>query len=74
LAFFLSQIGLLTPEFLIKYRRYGIVIIFIVAAVLTPPDAFTQCMLAAPLLILYEISIFVSKSVRKKKKEAELEG
>lgn len=74
LAFFLSYIGLLTPEFLIKYRRYGIVIIFIAAALLTPPDVFTQVMLAGPLLILYEVSILVTKMVRKKKQEEELEG
>ncbi|HPG38436.1 MAG TPA: twin-arginine translocase subunit TatC [bacterium] len=74
LAFFLSYIGLLTPEFLTKYRRYGIVIIFIIAAVLTPPDVFTQLMLAGPLLILYEISILITKLVRKKKQAAELEG
>jgi sec-independent protein translocase protein TatC len=67
LAYFLSLIGLLTPEFLRSKRRYGIVVIFIVAAILTPPDAFTQCMLALPLLVLYEISIWVSAGVRKSK-------
>ena len=62
LAFFLSRIGLLTPEFLRQYRRYSIVVIFIAAAVITPSvDAFTQILLAAPLLVLYEISIWVSK-------------
>jgi len=67
LAYFLSIIGLLTPEFLRSKRRYGIVIIFIVAAILTPPDAFTQCMLALPLVFLYEISIFVSAAARRKR-------
>jgi len=67
LAYLLTHIGLLTPEFLRSKRRYGIVIIFIVAAILTPPDAFTQTMLAIPLMLLYEISIWVSASVRKKK-------
>jgi len=67
LAYFLSLIGLLTPQFLRSKRRYGIVIIFIVAAILTPPDMFTQSMLAAPLLVLYEISIWVSAAVQRAK-------
>ncbi len=67
LAYLLTHIGLLTPEFLRSKRRYGIVIIFIVAAILTPPDAFTQTMLAVPLMLLYEISIWVSAAVRKRK-------
>jgi sec-independent protein translocase protein TatC len=63
IAYFLTRIGLLTPEFLRQKRRYGIVTIFVAAAVLTPSvDAFTQILLAAPLLVLYEISIWVSKA------------
>lgn len=71
LSFFLSSIGLLTPDFLRKNRRYGIVIIFIVAALLTPPDISTQLLLAGPLIILYEISIWVSAFVVRRKKEKE---
>jgi sec-independent protein translocase protein TatC len=63
---FLSKLGIVTPEMLKKYRRYAIVIIFIVAAILTPPDAVSQCMMAVPLLILYEISIYVAKYFGKK--------
>ncbi len=75
LAYFLSLIGLLTPQFLRSKRRYGIVIIFIVAAILTPPDAFTQSMLAIPLLFLYEISIWVSAAVQRgKKRKAALQN
>ncbi|HPR89631.1 MAG TPA: twin-arginine translocase subunit TatC [bacterium] len=73
LAYFLSLIGLLTPQFLRSKRRYGILIIFIVAAILTPPDAFTQLMLAIPLLILYEISIWVSAAVHRKRKVRQAE-
>ena len=69
LSFFLTKIGLLTPQFLKRNRRYGIVLIFIGAAVLTPPDVFTQLMLAGPLILLYEVSIWVSKAVLKKKKD-----
>ncbi|MDZ7361010.1 MAG: twin-arginine translocase subunit TatC [candidate division KSB1 bacterium] len=61
-AFFLTKIGLLTPEFMRQKRRYGIVTIFVAAAVLTPStDAFTQMLLAVPLLLLYEISIWVCR-------------
>lgn len=60
LSFFLSKIGLLTPAFLRHYRRHGIVIMVILSAVLTPPDIFTQLLLAGPLILLYEISIVVS--------------
>lgn len=73
LAYFLSLIGLLTPQFLRSKRRYGILIIFIVAAILTPPDAFTQTMMAIPLMVLYEISIFVSAAVQKRRKREEIE-
>jgi len=62
LSYLLSRLGILTPEFLRQKRRYGIVTIFIVAAVLTPTvDAFTQVLLAVPLMVLYEVSIWVSK-------------
>lgn len=68
--FFMAKIGVITPEILKKYRRISIVIIFIVAAILTPPDAFTQLMMAGPLLVLYELSIYVTKlAVRPNKKE-----
>ena len=61
IAYFLTRIGILTPEFLRQKRRYGVVAIFVIAAVVTPSvDAFTQILLAVPLLFLYEISIWVS--------------
>ena len=66
-AFFLTKIGVITPSFLTKYRRYAIVVIFIVAAIITPPDVFSQTLVAIPLLGLYEISIVVSKIVMRKK-------
>jgi sec-independent protein translocase protein TatC len=65
LSFLLSKMGLLTPDFLRKWRRYAVVMIFIAAAVLTPPDVITQIMLAAPLILLYEVSIWISAAVRK---------
>jgi len=72
-SLFLTKIGLLTPEFLKKYRRYAIVIIFIVAAILTPPDPTTQIMLAIPLVILYEFTIWISYFFRDKKNKASQE-
>lgn len=66
-SFFLSKIGILTPQFMRKYRRHAVVLIMLAAAILTPgTDPVSQVILAVPLLILYEISIIVSKlSVKK---------
>ena len=68
----LSRIGIITPHFLIQKRKYAIVLIFIVAAMLTPPDVLTQMMLAIPVILLYEISIIISKFIVKRKKKKEL--
>lgn len=76
--YFLSKVGIVTPTVLKRNRRYAIVIILIVAAIITPsPDVLTQLVVATPLLILYEISIFVSGYVvrqNKLKEEAELDN
>jgi sec-independent protein translocase protein TatC len=66
-AFFLTKIGIITPAFMRKYRKHAIVIIFILAAIITPPDIFSQTLVAIPLLILYEISILISARVMKQK-------
>lgn len=63
----LSKLGIVTPEMLKKWRKYAIVIIFIVAAILTPPDVVSQIMLAVPILVLYEIGIIICKVVTKKR-------
>jgi sec-independent protein translocase protein TatC len=67
IAFFLTKIGIITPTFMRKYRKHAIVVIFIIAAVITPPDVFSQTLVAIPLLILYEVSIFISARVMKQK-------
>lgn len=74
-SFVLSRVGMLTPRFLRKYRRHAIVLILIVAAILTPsPDPFNQLIVAVPIYILYEISIFVSAvSIKKYYKKEENE-
>ena len=69
--FFLSKIGLVTPELLKRKRKYAILLTFALAAILTPPDVITQCMMAGPLIVLYEIGIMVARLARKKKEEGE---
>ncbi|MDP1677905.1 MAG: twin-arginine translocase subunit TatC [Bacteroidota bacterium] len=66
-TYFLTKIGLLTPGVMRKYRRHAIVGILIIAAIATPtPDILTQSLFAAPMILLYEISIFISKFAQKK--------
>jgi len=68
-AFFLTRIGVITPAFMRKYRRHAIVVIFILAAIITPPDVFSQLLVSIPLLLLYEVSIFISWRVVKRKEQ-----
>lgn len=65
--FFLSKLGLVTPEWLRKYRKYGIVAILIIAAIVTPPDVVSQVMVAIPMLLIYEFSILISAYVTRQK-------
>jgi len=60
---FLARMGIVTPQFLAKKRKLFIIAIFVLAAILTPPDVFTQILLALPLVILYEVSILLTKIV-----------
>ena len=60
ISFVCTRLGLITPKFLIRNSRIAIVIIFVIAAVLTPPDVFSQLAMATPLLVLYGLSILVS--------------
>ena len=62
-VYFLSKIGLVTPKMMRSYRRHSIVGILIIAAIITPPDVVTQFLIAIPLFILYEISIYISARV-----------
>jgi len=72
-SFILTRLGIINAAWLRENRKYSLVVIFITAAVLTPPDVFTQTLMAGPLIILYEISILVSKMAERKKEEAESE-
>jgi sec-independent protein translocase protein TatC len=70
-VFFLARIGVVTPEFMKKYRKHAIVVILIVAAIITPPDVFSQILVTLPLLVLYEVSIFIAARVIKDRKLAD---
>jgi sec-independent protein translocase protein TatC len=71
--YFLTKIGIVTPEFLRKYRKHSIIIILIVAAIVTPPDPLSQMLITIPLYLLFEISILISASVAKRKAKEEAE-
>jgi sec-independent protein translocase protein TatC len=66
-SFVLVKMGLLTPAFLVRHLRVAIVLIFVVAAILTPPDVFSQLTLAVPLLLLYGLSIIVARIAGRKR-------
>jgi sec-independent protein translocase protein TatC len=63
LMYFLTKVGVITPEFLVKNRKYAVIAAFAISAILTPPDVFSQVLLAVPLFLLFEVSIFVAKRV-----------
>jgi sec-independent protein translocase protein TatC len=68
-VYILSKLGIMTPGIMRKYRRHAIVVILIIAAVLTPtPDFLTQTLVGTPIIILYELSIFISAAVERNKK------
>lgn len=71
ILYFLTKLGLVTPTFLRTYRRYAIVIVLIIAAIVTPPDVVSQITVAVPMLLIYEASIFISAMVVRNKKRDE---
>lgn len=73
LMYILTRIGLVTPEALKKYRKFSIIIILVLSAVITPPDVVSQIIVAIPILVLYEVSIYISKMVIKNEKKREKE-
>ena len=73
-AFFLARMGIITAELMRRVRRYAILGIFIVAAILSPPDVVSQLLMAAPMLVLYEVSIFVAAGFGKKTAKEEDES
>ena len=71
IIYFLTKIGLVTPQFLKKYKKYALIIVLIVSAIITPPDITSQVIVAIPILILYEVSIFISRIVIRNQKRTE---
>ena len=65
-VYFLSRIGLITPDFMKKYRRHAVIVILIFSAIITPPDVVTQFLIGIPVFVLYEISIHISRRAAKK--------
>jgi sec-independent protein translocase protein TatC len=66
IIYFLTKLGLVTPETLRKYRKYALIVVLLLAAIITPPDVLSQIIVAIPIMILYEISIFISVIVLKR--------
>lgn len=69
ITMFLTSLGIVTPQFLSKTRKYGYFILIIIGTMITPPDFILQIVVAIPLIILYEISILLSRMVYRKKQE-----
>lgn len=68
-VFFLAKTGIVGPKIMKKYRRHALLVIFIVAAIITPPDALTQILVGIPVYILYEISIIIADKVIRQKEQ-----
>jgi sec-independent protein translocase protein TatC len=66
-AYLMAKLGIVTAAFLRKYRKHSIVGVLILSAVITPPDMISQIIVSIPILLLYEISIWVTASVEKKR-------
>ncbi len=71
-SYFLSKVGIVTPEFMKQYRKHAYVVMLLLSAIITPPDIFSQLMVCFPLVFLYEIGIVISRHVVKKR-EKEME-
>jgi sec-independent protein translocase protein TatC len=69
IIYFLTKIGLVTPTFLRTYRKYVLIIVLILSAIITPPDVLSQVIVAIPIMILYELSILISVVVLKNKEK-----
>lgn len=66
-VYFLSRVGLVSPEGMKKYRKHSFVGTLLLSAIITPPDVFSQILVSIPIIILYEISIFISRFVHRKR-------
>jgi Sec-independent protein secretion pathway component TatC len=72
-VYFLARSGLVTPEWLRRYRRHSLVLILLLSAIITPPDVASQILVSLPIVVLYEISILISRRVvRKMERESKI--
>jgi sec-independent protein translocase protein TatC len=71
IIYFLTKVGIVTPESLRKYRKFALVGVLILSAIITPPDIASQVIVSVPVLILYEVSIYISKWVVRKQRRKE---
>ncbi|RED38232.1 Sec-independent protein translocase TatC [Winogradskyella eximia] len=71
IIYFLTKVGLVTPQILKKYRKFALVIVLVLSAVITPPDIASQVIVAIPILILYQVSIYISAAVVRNQKRKE---
>ncbi|MEE2772919.1 MAG: twin-arginine translocase subunit TatC [Bacteroidota bacterium] len=69
LIYFLTKVGVVTPQFLKTYRKYALVVVLVVSAIITPPDIVSQIIVAIPVLILYEVSIIISSIMYKREQK-----
>jgi len=69
-VYFLAKVGILTPDMMRTYRKYALLTVLVVGAFLTPPDPISQIIVAAPLLVLYELSIYIAVWVHRKRRKA----
>ena len=65
IIYFLTKVGIVTPDILQKYRKYSLVVVLVLSAIITPPDIVSQIVVAIPILVLYEISIVISRIIYK---------
>ncbi|MFT6844109.1 MAG: sec-independent protein translocase protein TatC [Flavobacteriales bacterium] len=66
LIYFLAKMGIVTAEFLRKYRKHALVVVLVLSAIITPPDITSQVLVALPILLLYEVSIIIAKKIQAK--------
>lgn len=69
-VFFLTKAGLISSALMKKYQKHAIIVILILGAMITPPDPFSQILIALPLMTLYQLSIFIAKRIERKQEKA----
>lgn len=69
LIYFLAKAGLVGPAWLRTYRKHALVVVLVLAAIITPPDVFSQVLVSIPLMVLYEVSILIAQNIERKENE-----